>query len=258
LIKDLWSYRSLMWALTRRQYQLRYRQSAAGLLWALVGPLATLAAATLVFHKVAGIDTGNIPYPLFAMAALVPWSFFASCLNFGAQSVTQAGSLVTRFAFPRIVFPLSFIGTAFIDLAIASGVFLVYLLVIGQRLPITALWFPFLLAIELALVIGLGALLAAMNVFARDVKLIVPLALQLWLLVTPVMYPLSAVPQSLRWLYLANPMTGLVTSFRWALIPPGHAPSLELLAPALIGVALSLTVGLWYFGATESRFADAM
>lgn len=257
MIRETWSHRSLLWALTQRQYQLRYRQSAVGLLWALIGPLATLAAATLVFHKVARIDTGSVSYPVFALSALVPWSFFASCVSSGATSVTTLGALVTRFAFPRITLPLSYVGTAFIDLGISVGVFLMFLLVTRTPLPVTAIWFPVLIVIELALAIGIAALASATNVFARDVKLVVPLALQLWLLLTPIMYPLSRVPDSIRWLYVANPMTGLVVSFRRVLVY-GQAPTLALLTPSLIGVAISLSLGLWYFGATERRFADVI
>ena len=257
MLRETWSHRSLLWALTYRQYQLRYRQSAAGVLWAFVAPIATLVTATIVFHGVANVDTGSVPYPLFAMAALVPWSFFASCLNFGTQSVTQSGPLVTLFAFPRIVLPLSMIGTAFVDLVISAMVFLAYSVAIGQHLPVTVWWFPIVLLLEVALTVGICSLAAAVNVFARDVKLVIPTALQVWLLLTPVMYPLSAVPSAVRWLYLANPMTGIVESFRRILVY-GQPPSLLLLAPTLLGIAFFVSVGLWYFGVTERRFADAL
>lgn len=257
MLRRVWSHRHLLVALTHRQYQLRYRQSLVGVSWALVAPLATLAAATFVFGGVAKVDTGDVPYPLFALSAIVPWSFFASSINFGVQSVSQAQALITRFPFPRIVLPLSLIGSAFIDLAVSVVVFLGYLIVTGAGLPLTASWFPVLLGIETAFAIGVVTLASGLNVFARDVKLLVPLGLQLWLLLTPVMYPLSAVPDSARGLYLLNPMTGLVESFRRILVY-GDPPTVTLLAPSLAGAAVLLIVGIWYFGAVEGRFADVV
>lgn len=257
MLRDLWHARPLLWALTVRQYQIRYRQSTVGVVWAFLTPLVTLAAATLVFGKVVEVDTGSIPYPLFALSAIVPWTFFASSVNSGVQSISQAQSLITRFAFPRMVLPLSVVGTAFLDLAISLVVFVGYLVVTGTPLPATAALFPVLLLIEVGFVLGVTSLVSATNVFARDVKLVVPFGLQLWLLVTPVMYPLSAVPEDLLPLYRLNPMTGIVESFRDILVY-GTLPSLPLLIPSLVGALGLLLLGFWYFGATEKRFADVV
>jgi lipopolysaccharide transport system permease protein len=258
LIAQLWASRPLLLTLVRRQYQLRYRQSFAGIGWAIVPPLATLAVATLVFDQVAGVDTGKVPYVMFALAALVPWTFFSTSLTFGITSVVNEKFIVTRLAFPRAVLPLSMIGTALIDLFAAILVFLVFVLFTGIGLPITALWFPVLIMIELVLVTGVVLLASAMNVFARDVRQAVPVVTQLWLFVTPVMYPLSKVPEQYRglmeWL---NPMAGVVETSRLILLE-GKAPNIELLIPALVGAAAMLILGGWYFGSTEQRFADAI
>jgi lipopolysaccharide transport system permease protein len=228
-----------------------------GLMWAVMAPIATLGVATLVFGGIARVDTGRTPYPLFALSAIVPWSFLASSLTAGIPSVTQALSMISRFSFPRMVFPLSAIGTSFIDLGVSVAVFLSYLVLTRTSLPATALWFIPLLAIETAFVVGIVVLASAMNVFARDIKLMVPLAVQLWLLLTPVMYPLSAVPSSLRSLYLLNPMAGLAESFRQVLVD-GLAPRLSLLVPAMVGAIVAFILGLWYFSAVERRFADVI
>ena len=257
MIRNVWSYRDLVLSLVRRQYQLRYRQSFVGILWAFVPPLVTLGAATLVFDRVLGVDTGTIPYTMFAFAALAPWTFLTNGLVFGIPSVTQAGGMVSRLAFPRAVLPLSMIGTALIDLAIAVLAFVAFAYAIGEGLPLTALWFPLLLVVEVILVAGVVFLGSALNVFARDVKLVVPLLAQLWLFLTPVMYPLSAVPESLRPWYLLNPMTGLVESFRSVLLL-GRAPDVGQLFPALVGAVAVFVLGAWYFAATEERFADAI
>jgi lipopolysaccharide transport system permease protein len=258
MIRDLWAHRDLIVSLVRRQFQVRYRQSAMGFFWAVIPPLVTVAAATLVFRGVAKVDTGQIPYPIFAFSALVPWTFFASGLTGGVSSVVQAQQMVSRIPFPRAALPLSMVGLAFVDLFVSSVTFIAFSYATGNALPVTALWFPLLLAIEVVLTIGLTVLLSALNVFARDVKLMLPFLLQVWLLLTPVMYPLSEVPERFRDFYIANPMTGLVVSFRRILVSPGQAPDWGLLLPAILGATVATLLGLWYFATTESRFADVI
>ena len=257
VVQGVWSHRFLTFTLIRRQYQLRYRQSMVGLVWAILPSLVTVLAATLVFHKVARIDTGDIPYPIFTFAALVPWTFFSSSLTSGVPSVTSFQTMVTRLPFPTATIPFSLIGTAFIDLAISAAVYVVFAVVTGFGVPLTALWFPLLLAIEIPLTCGVVLLGCALNVFARDIKLGVPLAIQLWLFLTPVMYPLSAVPHNLRLLYTLNPMTGIVVNAR-AVLLLGQQPSFLLLVPAIVGAIIFFVVGSWYFAATEPRFADVL
>jgi lipopolysaccharide transport system permease protein len=258
LFKGLWSHRFLLVTLVRRNFQLRYRQTAAGFGWSIVPPLATVAMATLVFGKVIGVDSGDadVPYPAFAIAALAPWTFFSNCLSAGVPSVVQSSQMITRLAFPRSVVPFSMIGVSLVDLAIGNVILFGFLLITGFPIPGTAVWFPLLLLIEVALVTGVVLLASALNVFARDLKLGLPLFTQLWLLLTPVMYPLSDVGE-LRSLYLLNPMTGLVESFREVLLY-GRAPTMELLAPSLIGALVLVAVGSWYFSVVENRFADAL
>lgn len=257
MIARLWRHRSLAVTLTRRQYELRYRQSLIGLVWAVAAPLATLGVANLLFHEVLQVDTGGAPYPLFALSALVPWGFFASSLTFGVQSITQGGVLVTRFAFPRAVLPLSIIGTAFIDLLISCGLFVIFLLFSGTGMTASAVWAIPLLVVEIVLVVSVVLLASALNVFARDVKLFVPIAVQLLLFVTPVMYSLRSVPESLRPWFKLNPMAGLVESFREALVY-GSTPDVSLLLPAIVGTVVLFALAIWYFGATEPRFADVI
>jgi ABC-type polysaccharide/polyol phosphate export permease len=246
-----------VYALVRAQFQLRYRQSFAGVWWAVLPPLATLGAATLVFHKVAGIDSGDTPYAVFTLAALVPWSFFATSLAQSIPSVAGSTPVVTRLSFPKAALPISQVGLSLLDMGVTAAIFLIFLFTTGERLPITALWFPVLLAVEIVLLVGVSLLGSALNVFARDIKVAVPVAIQLWLFITPVMYPLTSVPRSLRSFYLANPMTGVVESFRDTLVY-GHGPRAELLVPSLIGAAVAFVLGWLYFADTEPRFADVI
>jgi lipopolysaccharide transport system permease protein len=256
LFKGLWSHRFLLVTLIRRQFQLRYRQTAAGFGWAIVPPLALLAMATLVFDKVARVDTGGVPYAAFAIAGLAPWTFFTNCLTAGVPSVVQSSQMITRLAFPRSVVPLAMIGVSFVDLIMANVILFTVLIITGTPISGTVVWFPLLLAIEITLVSGVVLFASALNVFARDLKLGLPLFTQLWLFLTPVMYPLSEVEQY-RTFFMLNPMTGLIESMRDVLLF-GTAPSLELLAPSLIGAGSFILLGAWYFSVVEYRFADAL
>jgi ABC-type polysaccharide/polyol phosphate export permease len=165
--------------------------------------------------------------------------------------------MVTRLAFPRAAIPLSIVGIGLIDLGITTVMFLVFAIVSGQGLPITALLAPILLVIEVLFAAGVILFGSALNVFARDIRLAIPLIVQLWLYLTPVMYPLDTVSEELRPLFLLNPMTGLIESFRAVLIE-GVVPDPVILLPSIIGTVVALVVGTWYFASTEPRFADVI
>lgn len=257
MIAETWRRRTLVLSFVRRQYQLRYRQSLAGISWAVIPPIANLVVGTVLFREVLKVDTGDVPYPLFALAGLAPWSFFAGVLAGGIPSVAMQQTMVTRLAFPRAAIPLSIVGVGLIDLGITTVLFIVYAIATGAGLPLTALWTPALLLIEIVFATGVILLGSALNVFMRDIRLAVPLLTQLWLYLTPVMYPLSSVPDGLRPLYLANPMTGLIESFREVLVA-GNPPDAGVLMPSMVGAVLALTIGTWYFASTEPRFADVI
>ena len=257
MLRRLWTYRDLLISMTRNQYLVRYRQSFLGLAWAVLPPLATLGAGALVFHHVMGIQSGRFPYALVTMAALVPWTFFANSLTLGVPIITVAEPIVTRLPFPRAILPLSVIGTSFIDLVISGAIFLVFALAYGVGVPFTATWVLLLVLVEAALVTGVTLLASALNAFARDVRLAIPIAVQIWLFLTPVLYPLKTVPQRLRMLYLLNPMTGIVESFRRVLVY-GQRPEPGLILATLAGTAIVVILGWWYFRATEGRFADVL
>jgi lipopolysaccharide transport system permease protein len=259
LITRLWRYRELVLSLIRRQYQLRYRQSLVGFSWAIIPPLASLFVATVVFHGVIGVQSGKpgVPYTLFTLSALVPWTFFAQSVTAGVPSIVGSMQMVTRLPFPRAAIPFSMIGTSMIDLGISLVGFVLFAVITKAGLPITTLWLPLILLIELVLVVGVVLLGSAVNVFARDIRIAIPLLMQLWLFLTPVMYPLEKVEGALRALYLLNPMTGIVEMFR-QILAYGEAPSMNLLLVAAIGALVMLVIGTWYFAVTEERFADVI
>jgi lipopolysaccharide transport system permease protein len=257
MIRRLWRFRELVAAMTRVQFQLRFRQSFVGVLWAVLPPLLTLGVAAVVFGGVVKVNTGDTPYVVATMAALAPWTFFANSLMLGVPSLSSSVGLIQRVAFPRASIPLGMVGASIIDLAVSFAIFLIVAFAFGTGLPPSALWVPLLFLIEIALVSGSLLLASALNVFARDVRLAVPLIAQMMLLVTPVMYPLSSVPHRMRPFYLVNPMTGLVESFRRVLVY-GQGPQLGLLVPSIIGAGLFLVVGTLYFSAKERVFADVI
>jgi lipopolysaccharide transport system permease protein len=246
-------------SLIRRQYQLRYRQSLVGFSWAIIPPLASLFVATVVFHGVIGVQSGKpgVPYTLFTLAALVPWTFFSQSVTAGVPSIVGSMQMVTRLPFPRAAIPFSMIGTSMIDLGISLVGFVFFAVITQAGLPITVLWLPLVLLIELVLVMGVVLLGSAVNVFARDIRIAIPLLMQLWLFLTPVMYPLEKVKGALRAIYLLNPMTGIVEMFR-QILAYGEAPSTNLLLVAAIGALVMLMIGTWYFAVTEERFADVI
>lgn len=258
MLRRTWRHRDLLVTLVRRQYQLRYRQSLVGFVWAIVPPLASLGVATIAFHKVLGVEApGNASYQIFTLAALIPWTLFASSLNTGIPGIINSTQMVQRLSFPRSVLPLSLVGVSLVDFGVAVLGFAIFAIIMGVGIPVTALWFPVLLLIELVLIAGICLLGSALTVFIRDIRLGIGLLVGLWLFLTPVMYPLDKVPDDLRKLYLLNPMTGLVESFRGILVY-GTGLHLDLLLPSIAGAIFFLVVGAWYFGTTEARFADVI
>lgn len=251
------SFRHLVFALIRMQFQIRYRQSFAGFAWAILPPLGALGAATIVFHQIAGVGEGIESYTLVVMSALVPWTFFANSLTLGIPILAHAQGMLTRLSFPRVALPVGAIGICLIDLGVAAVIYVAFAYVLGVGLPGTVGWLLLPLGIELMFVLGIVLLGSALNVFARDVRLAVPLGIQLWLILTPVMYPLAEVPDGLRGWYLANPMTGVVESFR-EILTTGAGPQMEHLLPAAVGSFAFLAIGSWYFAATHKRFADVI
>ncbi len=257
MVRRLWRHRDLLRQMIQTQFRLRYRQSFAGIAWALLPTLATLGVGILVFHRMAGIGGNGASYAVSTLAALIPWTFFNNSISVGVPSISGAGPIITRVPFPRATYPLSLTGLSLLDLGVAACLFAAFAIISGAGLPMTATWLPALVALEIVLVAGITLLWSALNIFARDVRLAVPLALQLWLFVTPVMYPLNSVPAGLRTWYLLNPLTGLVESFRRTLAL-GQPPAFSLLWPAAVGSVLVFVAGSWYFTRTEGRFADVV
>ena len=251
----LYQYRDLLWLWTAREIRVRYKQSLLGVAWAIVQPLTLTVVFTLVFSQVVRIDTGGIPYPLFAFSALVPWTFFATSLSFGISSLVNNLNLVTKIYFPREVLPLASVGAALLDFAVAffifGGMLAVYRIWPGPL----ALWVVALLLIQTILTIGIVLTGSALIVFFRDVRFLVPLLTQLWMYATPIIYPVDLVPERLRPYYFINPMAGIIDSYRRVLVI-GQAPRMPALLTAAAVSCLVCLIGYVLFKRLEPLFAD--
>jgi lipopolysaccharide transport system permease protein len=257
-LRELVAFRSLLWIFTVREVKVRYNQTFLGVAWAIAQPLSLMVAFALFFGHFAGVPSDGAPYPLFYYAALLPWTFFTTCLAFGVPSLVTNTVLLTRVYFPREILPLAAVLSAGVDLAAAGVVYALLMLYYGVAPTLAWLYLPLLLAVQILFVMGVTLVLSALNVSFRDVRYALPLATQVWLYATPVIYPLSVVPESVRWLYLAlNPMAAVVEAFRRVLVA-GQAPGLAMMAPAAATAVLLTVAGYAYFKRAERHFADVI
>jgi lipopolysaccharide transport system permease protein len=257
VLNDSWHYRELVFFFAWRDVKVRYKQALLGAAWAVLQPLLSMIVFTIVFGRLAGVPSDGLPYPLFAYAGLMLWSYVSGVVGQAGQCLTSNSNLITKVYFPRISLPLSSAVAAMLDLAI-SGTFLVALLFYYGITPgWPVLLVPVLFASMIFLTVGTSLFLAALNVSYRDVKYAVPLLIQLWLFITPIIYPLSAVPEQYRGLMAWNPMTGIVDGFRSCLLL-NQWPDPLLTAISLTSTLLMFLVGLSYFQKAERSFADVI
>ncbi len=254
-LAEIWQRRDLFRALLVRDVAIRYKQTAIGILWVLLQPLLTVAIFSFLLGRVAKVDTGGLPYPLFAFAAMVPWQTFSRALTDGALSVTNNPALVTKVYLPRLLLPAAATAAGLLDALLALVVLLLLMAAFG-----TAPGWAVLLALPILLwaaLVSFAAVLwlSAANALYRDVRFVLPFLAQTWLFLTPVLYPATLVPQGWLWLYALNPMLPVVECFRWAVLDTPPAAAWTLL-PGIAVTLVLLVGGLAYFRAMERRFAD--
>ncbi len=254
---EVWRYRELLFFFVWRDVKVRYKQTTLGIVWAVLQPLFAMLIFAFVFGRIAKLPSDGIPYALFAYTGLLPWTFFSNAVVNGSQSLISSASLVTKVYFPRILIPVASVLTVVVDFALA-GLMLVPLLVVYRTTPaLPALWWiPLLVAISLLLAFGFGIWLSALVARYRDFRHVIPFVVQIWMFVTPIIYPLSMVPQRWRWLVALNPMTGVVEAFRGSLFgrPFDAQP---LIWTILFGAALVVSGGI-YFRRVERMVADVL
>ena len=256
-LRELWEYRELLWFLVWRDVKVRYKQTVLGAGWAILQPVATMVVFSLFFGRLAGMPSDGLPYPIFSFAALVPWTFFSQGLAQSANSLVASHNLITKVYFPRLAIPIATVLAGLVDFALAFLVLLVMMLAYGivPGPEIVALAPLLLLALVTAL--GAGLWLSALNVRFRDVRYVLPFLTQLWLFLTPIVYPSSLLSEPWRTVYGLNPMAGVVEGFRWALLGTAEPPGPMLAASVLAALAL-LASGALYFRRTERTFADVI
>ncbi len=253
---ELWRHRELLYFLTWRDVKLRYKQTALGVLWAVMQPLLMMLVFTALFGRLAHVPSDGVPYPIFAFAGLVPWQFFQTAVSQSGASLVGNAQLVTKVYFPRMAIPGAAAGAALVDFAIAAALLFAMMAWYGIAPGLGLAFFPALVALLAVFACACGMWIAAINVKYRDVKYALPFVLQFWMFATPVIYPVNFVPAAWRWLLLLNPLTGIIGGFRAALLNrPFDWSAIAIAAALTLGAA---AYSAWSFRRMESSFADVI
>ncbi|HSI54476.1 MAG: ABC transporter permease [Ramlibacter sp.] len=254
--RELWAYRELLWALTARDVKVRYKQTVLGAAWAIIRPFTAMVIFSVVFGQLAKMPSDGHPYPVFVYAALLPWTFFATAISASSQSLVGSAHLVSKVYFPRLIIPLASAGSGLVDLLISTAILLLMMAWYGVGWSWNLLAAPLLLAAVVFAALGVGTLLSALTVAYRDFTHITPFLVQVWMYITPVVFPVSLVPERWQWLLYLNPMTGMVEGFRSAFL--GTPFDLTGLAISVAVAVAAFVVGIAYFERVERRFADVI
>jgi lipopolysaccharide transport system permease protein len=256
-LRELWEYRELLVFFVWRDIKVRYKQTILGASWAIIQPFFTMVVFSLFFGRLAKIPSDGLPYPLFSYAALVPWTYFATALTQGSNSLVASAHMVKKIYFPRLALPIATVLAGVIDFVLAFLVLMGMMVYYRLTPTINILWLPLFLLMALVTSLGVSLWLSAMNVQFRDVRYAVPFITQVWLFMTPIAYPSSMLPEPWRTLYGLNPMAGVVESFRWALLGTDTVPG-PMTAVSAVASLLLLISGAFYFRRMEQSFADVL
>lgn len=256
-IIELLQYRELLVAFSIKEIKIRYKQTLLGFGWAILQPAALTLIFSLVFGMFLQINSSNVPYPIFAYSALLPWTFFTNAINFGSMTVVSNGNLVTKVYFPREIMPLSSVAAAIFDFLMAGIIFLVMMFFYNTPVTINLLFLLLILPSLALLTTGFSFFFAAINVLYRDVRFVLPILLQMLLYITPIIYSIDQVPEKYRIYILLNPLSGLIESFRQVTVM-GVAPSSQLLAYCCGLSVIVFLGGYFYFKKKEKVFADVI
>lgn len=255
--RELWRFRELAYFFVWRTIKIRYKQTLIGAAWAVIQPIATMLVFSLFFGHLARLPSDNLPYPVFYFSALLPWTYFAGAVQSVTNSVVEQQHVITKVYFPRLVLPISAAIPGLLDLGLGLVAFLP-MMFMYHLLPSTAvLMLPVFLLLAVATVLGVGLWLAALNSLYRDVHFLAPFLIQVWMFLSPVVYPATLVPARWRWLYGLNPMAGVIEGFRWSLTGRGQPPTL-LLAVSASAVLVVMAGGLAFFRRIEGVIADVV
>ncbi|MCA0398099.1 MAG: ABC transporter permease [Bacteroidetes bacterium] len=253
--KDIWRFRELFYILSWRDLKVRYKQTVIGAAWSIIRPLLTTLIFTVVFNRVAKLQSpGAAPYTLLVFCGMLPWQFFSNALSEASNSLIGNTNLITKVYFPRLIIPASSIITSLVDFAISFGILIVMLIYFKFLPPLQILALPLFLLLALLAAFGVGLYVTALNVKYRDFRYIIPFIVQFGLYITPVGFSSNVIPEKWRLLYAINPMVGVIDGFRWCIL--GTPLDVRMLAVSILVTCVFLWLGLWYFRKTEKSFAD--
>jgi lipopolysaccharide transport system permease protein len=257
-LSTIWQYRELLYFLVWRDIKVRYKQTALGIMWVVLQPVMTMLIFSGLFGLLLQVPSNGIPYPVFVFTGLLPWTYFASALSRSSVSLVDSRNLITKVYFPRLLVPLTGVLAGLIDFIVGLTVLIVLMLMYGVVPTEAVLLTPAFLLLAMLTALGFGLWLSALNVRFRDIGYVIPFLIQIWLYVTPVIYSVSLIPQRFQFLLGLNPMTSVVTGFRWAILgqPPATETSPVVFALSIIITAVVLISGLIFFRRTERTFAD--
>ena len=252
--KELWQYHELLYFFTWRDVKVRYKQTGLGFAWAIIQPLFMMVVFSVFFGMLANIPSEGVPYPLFNLAALLPWTLFAEGLTRSTTSMVTNANIMTKVYFPRLIMPISGILSPLVDFAAAFSILVVMMAYYGFVPGWNIIFLPVFILFAVVTSLAVGLWLSALNVQYRDFQYTLPFLIQFWLFASPVVYPSTLLPESVRWLYGLNPMAGVIEGFRWALL--GTDPPSALIGVSVIIVIVLLVGGVFYFRRMEQYFAD--
>ncbi len=252
---ELWRARGLLYILTLRELKLRYKQTVIGVAWALVQPLLAAAIFTVIFGYFAKMPSGDIPYPVFALSAVLPWTYFAEAVRRSSTGLVSDAELIRKVYFPRLIIPLAMVLSPLADFAVGLLLLVALCAWYGIAPSATLVFLPVFLVMAIALALSISLWLGPLSVRFRDVMHTLPFLIQVWLYASPVAYPASVVPEKWRLLYSLNPMVGVIEGFRWVLLGT-EQPDLQAMAISALFITVFLLGGLVYFRRMERSFAD--
>lgn len=254
---DLWRYRELFFILAWRDVAVRYKQTAIGIVWAVIRPLLTMIILSVIFGRIAKLPSEGVPYPLFVFAAMLPWQFFANALTEASGSLVANERLITKVYFPRMVVPSSSVIVSMADFLVSFLVLLVLMVYYQHALTFRMLALPALLLLAFLAALGPGLLITALNVQYRDFRYVIPFIVQFGLYISPVGFSTSMVPEEWMFLYSLNPMVGVIDGFRWAICGTSGIGGPAFIVSGIV-IAGFLWLGIWYFRHMERSFADVI
>lgn len=255
-LSELWRYRDLFLILAWRDIAVHYKQTFFGAAWAVIQPLAGMVIFTIVFSRIAKLPTENLPAPVFYYAGLLAWTFFSQAMNGASQSLIEGSRLITKVYFPRIMIPASALGYTTLNFLVAFLLFIPLMAWYGVMPTVRLAFLPLWILALAATSLGVGVTIAALNVKYRDFRYVVPFLLQVWMFATPLVFPVSMIPEKWRWLAAINPMTGLVDGFRASLT--GLPIDLSTTAISVAIGSLGCVAGIAYFRVVEDEMADIL